>query len=202
MKLYHYAAQQFETLKTLEKQGKVTQEARQKDLESSKRFRELFGTTLPGGYFQHISFFFEKIPLDIAKYFPKDHPVWKKGNTLFEYEVESTSLKPFGYEIVEFPEKRALYLDESVSDEDYHKAMRKLYSETRYVGFGNSEMEPVCHAKGLTGILTDSYKQLSETPGFAESGNRHKYAPLVTHVMIYPDGGEIKPSSVKKIKLT
>lgn len=202
MKLYHYAAQQFESLKTLEKQGKVTQEARQKALEASRRFKELFGVTSPGYYFQHISFFFEKIPLDIAKYFPKDHPVWKKGNTLFEYEVESKSLKSFDYEIVEFPEKRALYLDESVSDEDYHKAMRELYAKTPYVGFGNTEMESVCHAKGLTGILADSYKQLSEIPGFAESDNRYKYAPLVTHVMIYPNGGAVKLSSVKKIKLT
>lgn len=201
MKLYHYASQTYMTLKTLEAQGRVTPEDREKALVSAKNFKTTMGAIKPGAYYQHISFFFEPIPLDIPKYFPKDHPVWFKGNALVEHVVETSSIKPFGYEVVEFPEKRELYLDDSVSTEEYHEAMRGIYKASKYIGFGESELSQVAEEKKLVGILEDSFLKLSQSPGFKTGDSRHKYAPLVTHVMLYPEGGTVKPVSVKKIRL-
>ena len=127
-------------------------------MEHSREFKKLFHVTKPGYYFQHISFFFEKIPYDIPKFFPKDHPVWTKGNVLYEYEIETKDIPPFGYEIVEFPEKRSLYLDDNVSTEQYYKEMAKLYASTRYIGFGETELSEVIKTKKLTGILEDSFR--------------------------------------------
>lgn len=55
MKLYHYSKELFDQLKTLEQQGVVSKADKDKGYKHAQTYNRV------GAYFEHISFFFEKI---------------------------------------------------------------------------------------------------------------------------------------------
>lgn len=188
MLLYHYSVNRYAKLKTLAAQGKVSKEEREK-AEKSHSAR-------PGYYFDHVSFFFDPVPLKtISQYFPKDHPAWKSGNSLFQYVVDSSRIGAFQFEVVESPEKTKIYYDDSIDLETYHRLLAEILSENGYVGSGNDALEKACRKFIRT---TDRYfKTIPRRPNYDEI--KYKYAATVPHLMLYPESGEISYLSVKKV---
>jgi len=190
--LYHYASSLYPTLQTRQKQGLITAA----DLSIEKEIAKKIGK--PGAYSEHISFFFEKIPLDIlGSIFGKDHHVWFSGNVLFEYRVDANSLSDFKYEIVESPQAMELYYDDSIQGKHYVQAYNRIMRDKGYRGQGASELlKAVAPLKVLTRL---KYQQITTRPNWGDI--RKKYAATVPHVLIYPNGGEIKYTSVQKTKV-
>lgn len=199
MLLYHYSKDKFSSLKTVEKQRKIKPIEIQKAHEDFLDFEKKYGIQRPGYYYEHISFFFEKIPLDIYKYFPKDHSVWVKGNKLYEYTIDSKSIKHFGYELVESPEKIKLYYNDDITLDEYFKRMGMLYERERYIGKDNDMFEKVVKYNKLAEVQNTYFTLLKDRPNYNEI--KYKYAATVPHVMLYPVLGEIKPIEIKQIIL-
>lgn len=199
MLLYHYSKDRFSILKTLEKQRKIKSDEVHKAHEDFLDFEKKYGIQRPGYYYEHISFFFEKIPLNLYKYFPKDHSVWVKGNSLYEYTVDSKSIKHFGYELVETPEKIKLYYNNDITLDEYFKRMGMLYERERYIGKDNDMFEKVVKYNKLAEVQNNYFILLKDRPNYNEI--KDKYAATVPHVMIYPVLGEIKPVEIKQIIL-
>lgn len=193
MKLYHYANSRFNDLRTLEKQRAITDEEKQKALDYALKENK------PGFYYEHVSFFFEPIPLDkLSGIFPKDHAVWFSGNEIFQYAVESKHIGDFKYEIVEFPEKTELYYDDDLSISDYHLKLKEAIEANHYIGHNQNEFEKA--ARHLVGQTERYFLGIKKRPNYDEI--KYKYAATVPHVMLYPDKGIIKYDdiSLEKIK--
>jgi len=197
MFLYHYANNKFNTLLTKEKQNLVIPEERKKEEKAYMAHYKLFKYKKPGYYFEHISFFFEPICLDIiAEIFPSDHSVWFSGNELYQYTVDTAKIGHFSYEIVEFPEKSTIYYDNTINDKEYHKLYKDIVIKNNYVG-KNFEIEKA--SKHLIGLTRTYFEQFKNRPNYEE--HKYKYAATVPHVMLYPYLGKIKPESVTKVQV-
>lgn len=188
MLLYHYSADRYSSLKTVEKQGKVTPEDR--------KVPENIWYERPGRYFEHISFFFDPVPLEsIASYFPKDHRVWHSGQKLFQYLIDTRKIGDFKFEVVEFPEKTKLYYDESLTIEAYYKAVLLEMDKNGYMGQGSEALDTACMK--FTRTTKEHFKKIPSRPNYSEI--KYKYAATVPHVMVYPETGEIDYISIRNV---
>lgn len=192
MKLYHYAKDKFDILKTKERQGPISEKEHREAIERQKDR----GNVAPGYYYQHISFFFEPIPFGISKYYPKDHNVWKSGNTVIEHVVDVSLIKKFDFMIVETPEITKAYHDTTVSDAQY----KEIYIEvikTKYIGRGASSL--YLTASPFIGKLEKYMKEAKVSNDGTPAA--YKYAAGVPHVMLYPSTGFVEVESTRKIVL-
>lgn len=192
MRLYHYATQRFNMLKTLEQQRQITEEEK-----AAAQQAEKWGVHV-GAYYQHVSFLLEPAPLDIiGNVFPIDHPVWKHRNTLFEYVVDSRHVEPFAYSLVEAPEKTEIYYDDTLDTEAYYRRYRELIKKHGWNGKGSAALEKA--AKPYLGKTRDLYLAVLDRPNYEDL--KYKYAATVPHVMLYPETGLIQYESVRKVKV-
>lgn len=199
MLLYHYSKEKHSTLLTLEKQGYVSQDDRKEEEKALIEDHKRFGYLRPGYYFEHISFFFEPPPLDLmSTIFPNDHPVWYKGNPLYEHVIDTDDLKSFQYEVVEFPEKTDAYYDSQVTDKEYYRILKEAVINQHYVGKSALELDRIGQ-RFTNGVTHDYFKRIKIRINYDKI--MHKYAATVPHVMIYPSLGSIKVKSVSKVKV-
>lgn len=184
MKLYHYSKNEFDSIKTLEQQEK----------DGDREVTIVDG--VKQDYKKHISFFFEKAPLDIlGKIFGKEHSAWYPGSELFEYCVDSSMLGKFSFHLVESPEKTKLYYDSSLTDKQYCQKLLQVERERGYIGRGEKYMEEAITP--LLGGTREAFKQLPQRPNWKEIKN--KYAATVPHLMVYPDSGIVRYESKHKV---
>lgn len=190
MNLYHYAAQRFDVLKTRREQGVLTKQQIAEAETHAKAYDRI------GAYCDHISFFFERVPLDIqGGVYGKDHPVWFPGNKLFEYELPLVGLPDFSYEVVETPKKTELYYDESLTIPAYKNKLRLLNQKEGYQGSGYKEL--IKALRPLEGSTRECIAKANSYPNWDEI--KDKYAANVPHVMIYPKGGKIYFAKVREV---
>lgn len=200
MLFYHYSTQKHSTLKTLLKQGKVKLDEKKKEEEIALKHKTLFGIFRPGYYYEHISFFIDPIPENIASYFPKGHDVWFKGNNLYQHVIEiDINSSPFYYEVVEFPERINLYYDDTVDDKLFFSKVGKMLKNEGYIGKGYIELNKVLHEKNLLNKTSEYYQLLPNRPNYDKICN--KYAATVPHLMLYPLLGYFKVKEVELITL-
>lgn len=196
MLLYHYSKEKYSLLKTLEKQGKVTSEERKKEEELYVKKCKTYKYLVPGYYYEHISFFFERPPIEqMSSFFGNSHDVWFNGNILYEHIIDSSKIGTFYYELVESPEKTKIYYNDTLSDKDYFNQLGKIMNDNMYIGKNNKNLELVCEK--LKGTTLEYLKLLSSRPNFDEI--KVKYAATIPHVMLYPILGQIKPINVNKV---
>lgn len=199
MLLYHYSKNHFSVLKTLAKQRKISQQEQEEAIKTNLDFQKKYGIDRPGYYYEHISFFFSPIPLDISQYYPKDHQVWVKGNSLYEYTVELKDSEKIGYEVVEFPEKMKLFDDETLSLDEYFKQMSLLYKNNKYIGNTVKDLTQIVKDKDLISNQSKYLKLVKGRKDYLDIC--HKYAATISHVMLYPILGEIAIKDSKLILL-
>lgn len=197
VKLYHYSASRHEVLKTREKSSShIDKEKLEKAKESMEEHRD------PGTYFQHISFFFEPVPLDlVGKIFGKDHHFWFPGHEIYEHIVDVDHLPKFKYRIVESPIAVEMFYATDwgdLDDSDALKYFRELAEKQKAhgeIGSNPSTFKATAHA--LVGSVRKAYEELPKRPNWEELKN--KYAATVPHVMLYPTGGEVKVDEIKQV---
>lgn len=197
MNLYHYSKQKHSVLLTLEKQGLINPEDRKRAHEQYVKECKLYKSLRPGYYYEHISVFYERPPLNkISACFDNRHKFWVKNDVVYEHVINSQDIGNFVYEIVESPDKTRLYYD-SISDKEYYKKLQTCISEKQLVGRNNESLEK---ALGEMSGLTEIYFELIKTRSNFEE-LLSKYAATVPHVMLYPMLGKIIPYKINKVVL-
>ena len=195
MNLYHYAAKQFDSIKSKRAQGTTTPEEIKQAEASARRI------LMPGAtYVDSISFFFGPIPSEIlGQLYGKDHPVWVNGRKLYEYEVRLEALPPkLLYEVVE-SEREMAALDKFVKDhnwtEDDPVLLKKWFAfilseKIKWGEYGNDTTKLCLQVKKNQGSITHNFLKASQREDFKD--NFSKYAASVPHLMVYPESGEIQ----------
>lgn len=199
MKLYHYSKDKYPVLKTKRLQGSLTKE------EIKRAGANLSSTAFGKSYVDHISFFFDPVPLILLpKIFKGQSKVWFKGNHLVEYTVETEHFeKNIHYQVVESPED--INARDEVDDYKWDKepGYSKRYFERRNQRkidtheVGNSLEELNKQIQLYQGRTEEFYLKASKRSDFDE--NILKYAANVPHLMIYPSSGIIKYESSRNV---
>lgn len=166
MKLYHYSAQPLKTLLTLSHQGKTSPEL-------DEEMTEHLGFK----YTDHISFFMEPIPKEtIHLSFPKDHPVWFEGNTIYEHTIDLLQFSKNPFCVVETP------ITSTVRERTPDWVSDKIY-------FMIQDVVGLIELRSGTGYL-DLRKAIRKYRGATERAfsklrtDSHQYAPNVPHIMM------------------
>jgi len=198
MKLYHYAAQKHEVLKTVEVRSKISKTKQADAFEDMKIHKD------PGTYLQHISFFLESVPLDVVgRVFGKDHPFWYPGHDIFEHVVSLDRMSDFKYRIVESPLANKMFYDtdwDELDDNDKLVFFRKLAEAQKAAGeIGKGASQFHNAAIKLIGSTRRAFEELPKQPNWDEI--KKQYAATVPHVMLYPEGGEVKVDEIHEVKI-
>lgn len=195
MKLYHYSADQYNTLLTKRKAGNASAE------EIAKAEKEARRILMPGAsYVDHISFFFEPIPAEIlGKLYGKNHPVWVDGRELYEYEVDPLKLpERVLYEVVESArevEELDRFSKEHNWVEDDPALLKKWFThilaqKVKWGEYGNDKSKLLLQIKKHQGRLASDFLSAVQREDF--KNNFTKYAASVPHLMLYPPTGEVQ----------
>ena len=195
-KLYHYSDKKFDVIKTRSEQHN-------KDKEPVSDTNKIKSKVLGfGSYDSHISFFLEKIPLDIlgSIYKDVDHDVWYTGSKLYEYEVNVDDIGSFKYDLVETPLEIKMMYNKSYDKLSMEKYIELVYDKKFKLGLcGTDKNTFIKKVNELKGTAATQYKKLPSRPNWNEI--QTLYAPTVPHVMLYPKGGIVKYQSVKQVEI-
>ncbi len=195
MLLYHYNTASLPVLKTKALQGIVSK----KEMADAMKSTKIRGGVAP--YFNHISFFFDPLPRDIASIIGNGHEVWYKGNVLYEHVVEVKDLEPFQYVLMETPGhfKEAEQFDWDVNDPaiyaTYHRHLNDRRRQVGEIGTGKRELE-----KAIKPYLGKTREAYMNRPA-QDNEDFQKYAAHVPHLMIYPEKGYVKVKSQTPVTL-
>jgi len=191
--LYHYSAEKHNVLKTVEKQNKLTNE------EKAKWDKIAHDSNRAGAYYQHISFFFEPIPIDIiSNVFNNEHPVWRSGNVLYEHQVKISDLGEFAFELVESPEVTELFYNpkyDKYVDKRWYELVHHTLETNKYIG--NTSEELIVAINKNKGKVRESYLLLPTRLNFQDI--KDKYAATVPHLMVYSESGEVRVDKINRI---
>ena len=196
LNLYHYSIECYDRLLTRTQQGIVLSEAEQQRAE--REMKRYFQTGL---YNDSISFFFEPVPLDIlGALYGKDHPVWKPGQSLFEYMVPIDSLPKGPYRFAETPVCQQYLYDEAYSKLPDHVWFEERYLAQKKLGeVGTDHRVLKQKAYSYQGKTRDFFIRATQRPEFDDY--RLKYAANVPHLMLYPEGGIVDYATVQKVRV-
>lgn len=202
-KLYHYSLKKFPHLLTLEEQWKSGISLNKKDsiMSFNKNYQQKYG--IP--YYQHISFLFDPLPIDIIKKSFKDsNNELYRSNSCYEYIIDVDQLKNMYYfMVVENPINNFFY---NYLWPDFNfPGKYELYFKT------NSLLNKIVGNKGDTfnslklaisrykGKTKSGFKYLVNHKEFEDIKKDGKYAPFVPYLMAFIKPGIVNYSSVKKI---
>ncbi len=196
MKIYHYSKELYTSLEVGLKRLQLSRfEITKARLQAAKYFN-------PGAYFDHISFFFDPVPLNIiGDLFRGENDFWKNGNEIIEYTIDVDSLdKNITYFVAESPSQvKTLDAIEWVDTDEFLIAYLEKQSiasiacgETGHTLTGLKEQ-----IKRYKGTTTKYYKEAIKRNDFKE--NITKYAANVPHLMLYPSSGNIEIASHRSV---
>ena len=192
MRLYHYSKKHYSVLKTRRQQGVGGPE----------------GVSVGEGYLDHISFFFDPVPLELLPdiFDRTRHPVWFKGNELYEHQISVASLdEKVLYQVVESARRTAL-LDKFSEENDWTKddpTVRKKWDmlinrmQSQWGEIGDTRAGLIKQIKQLHGSTKAGFMIAKSRADFADGYT--KYAANVPHVMLYPASGEIQVVSSQRV---
>lgn len=204
MKLYHYSTELYDQLKSKRVSGTMTPQ----DLKWDKMlpYHPLLRDV---SYNDSISFFFDPIPSDIMDLlYGGKHPVWFKGNKLYQYEVELDMLpQKILYQIVE-SDRSMTALD--TFEHDYKVKEWNAELLTKWFNHINAEKIRWCElAKDLDKLKSQVFRFQNTTRDFFIKASKRKdfkdnfmkYAAAVPHVMCYPETGIVTYEVVRQITI-
>jgi hypothetical protein len=186
VKLYHYSKSFYDQLKTLNAQSQKVK------TDEVKNHFEIYG--------DHISFLFERAPLDIIGkiYKGTSNTLWVPGSIIYEYQVSAKLIDFNKYDIVESPTQTDLFYNpkyDNLSDFDWHALMDNEKKNLRESGHNKRTFLLI--AKRYTGLTRNYYALLPTRPNW--DNLKLKYAPTVPHVMLYPKSGIIEYESYRNV---
>ena len=197
-KLYHYAASEFTELQTPRYRGTTDP----KKIKIGEEKAKLYG--LAGAYCDHLSFFFDPIPLDLlGKLFGEGHPVWYSGSKLYQHVISLDDLGDCPYEVVEtVTQNRVADQFDWSKEENRDKNILEFYKRQNRAKKLNGEIgydkktlhEQISKFRGGT---RDAYIAASKSADFQDSFMQ--YAAGVPHLMAYPLSGKVAVLEVSKV---
>lgn len=201
LKIYHYSAaagqEPFKDLQTKALSQKLSPNTLKEEREVAKEFHKV------GAYCDHISFFFDPVPLDIiGELFGPWHHTWKPGNELYQYTVDVSTIADCPFEAVETPAalellEKTVWRDDEEFKIDFFKRRLELQESLGEVGYTNAALRKVIlRFKGST---REAYLKARKRGDWEE--NKTKYAASVPHLMIYPLNGIIRYEQVDVVKV-
>lgn len=153
-------------------------------------------------YSNHISCFFDPLPIDliITANYPDSHIY--KSNAIYEHVIDIRHLDDnVKFHIKETPMDNFLLRFWGVIDD-------KLYFRSKYMIsslLGNKGLDKsglVKVVKKFKGTTRKAFEDLLNSYEFNSDENyRYMYAPRVAHAMIYPPSGYVTPIKIIKINL-
>jgi hypothetical protein len=181
MHVYHYSLKKYDQILTRDLQGVVSKKEKKKnELVAKYRSSDIV-------YHESVSFFIEKPPLDIIDtIFPKDHPIWKKGNILFEHVVDIKDISLYKWMISEH-KIHMLFVDTLpwYDNDVYKKTFFKSLSIARSL-FNESGDDTDSLVKALKkipkGTIRSAYLKLKDRDDYDDI--KYKYAGSVPHLII------------------
>lgn len=199
-KLYHYSASEYSEILTPRERGTTDP----KKIKLAEERAKLLG--LVGPYCDHISFFFDPIPLDLlGKLFGKDHSVWFSGNKLYQHVISLDGLGDCPYEVVETPTQNRVAdeFDWSKEDErernliEFCKRQNRAKIRNGEIGYDRKALhEQISKYRGGT---RDAYIAVSKNADFQDGF--YQYAAGVPHLMAYPPSGKVSVLEVKQVTI-
>lgn len=212
--LYHYSTVLFDEIESLAKQKNISKKQLEKDYKE-----EVIEYCNPNVYSKNISLFIDPIPVKtIASIFNHKHKVWISGKEFYQYTVDYNDIpEDIEYNVVETPLQNKM-LDDTVYDwpkdpdskefDSYLKQFKckklQMMKRNGEVGTGRDNLFKVIspYRGQIESYYRDASKLISnQVDPDAKKSLYEKYAQSVPHIMIYPESGEIKYSSVKKVKI-
>jgi len=155
-----------------------------------------------GSYYDHVSFFFEPLPLEkMGDHFGNFHDFWFNGHLVYEHVVDLRNLpKDMRYDIVETPVVMKWWEENGYSADDTPKAerlrvfaaMRKFKESIGEIGYDAKQLERA--SRQYNRGVFDYYKK-QKASRFWDEG-KTTYAAGVPHVMVYSEIGRFPVSSV------
>jgi len=192
--IYHYSTQKIKNISTLRSRGAFTQEEDDSFKYLAKKHY------MPNTYLDHISFFFEQLPLKQMPDFFDNHPFWMKGQKVYEYKIPVSEFDKCPYVVVETAIDILLY--DNINDWFFNHFKgsyfytKSLISKLFHQGTGVKSL--TSKIKRFKGVTLDSYIKVSKNKHYRQS---KKYASRVPHFMAYPPSGIINYESFKLCKI-
>lgn len=188
--IYHYSTKKIKNISTLRTRNRFTPE---EDISFNYLAKKHY---MPNSYLDHISFFFEPLPLKQMPDFFDNHPFWAKGQKVYEYKIPLDEFLNCPYVIVETAIDTMLY--DNINDWVFNHFKgtyfytKGLISKLFHQGIGIKSLS--CKIKRFKGITLKSYISVSQNEHYRKS---EKYASRVPHIMAYPPSGFVNYESFK-----
>ena len=207
LQLYHYSTKpHFDFIKSRRAQGIVP--SREDAAYQEKRCRQ---TRLPGIYDKQISFFIDKVPRDIPKFFGHRHKFWKTGETIYEHTVVINETLDendpddlvTGYALVEAPYVVELIyatdFDNERAASAYFERAHTLQMQHRDIGWGYPSLKDC--VQRWKGKCNPYFEKLLTLPDF-EANILPRYAATVPHLLLWVPSGMLPVYQTREIKLS
>ena len=211
MKLYHYSSTLYPVLLTRRRaapmvrsepgttsgNGLLTEAQYQESLRNAEQYSDL------GSYYDHVSFFFEPLPLEkMGKHFGNFHDFWFDGHLVYEHIVNLNDVpRDMRFDIVETPTLDPWWEQNGFKDNApkaerlrVFAALRKAKEQIGEIGYNAKDLERM--AKQFDHGVFDYYLKQKASKLWEEG--KTKYAAGVPHVMIYSDIGRFPVSKVNQ----
>jgi hypothetical protein len=201
MYLYHYSTKKVDViLSRLAQHKKKINVLSKKELRDEELAKEFRGGVVMD--IEQISFFFEKIPLDVLRSasFDRKHKAYQKGKKLYVYKVKIENLPSLYWEEVETAFdvwfRTWFWLEDNVVKRVYFSVRRIIKFFLYQDGVGIRRIASL--AKIYKGTYRGYFKKWINSKSF--EGEKHMYAATVPHILIAPrDGAGIVPEQVTEI---
>lgn len=196
MKLYHYSKEMYESLKTRRLTGNLTPHEIEQEEKAVAEY------SLTGPHIDHISFFFDPVPLDIlGKLFKGKNKFWITNATVIEYVIDTSDLEhDILFDVVESPSATKMIDDTEWIDTPEFLKKFKAGKAIAKRGWGEIGIGVDLLKKQIAlhvGNTRNAYITASLRNDFDE--NIEKYAANVPHVMLYPKSGKIEYQKTRKV---
>lgn len=159
-------------------------------------------------YKNHLSFFLDPLPLDMARLHEGRSEVWKSGDKWFEHKIILPANLVFAYHLVNTP-VQLLTMDTTFSSYDFdkHREVEAYWANIYSVSEKEGAYSKESNAEGLWSayernkgtLLTAIELQVNGTHALPWQPRQH--ASRLPHLMLYPVGGVVEVSEVRQIKL-
>lgn len=194
--IYHYSDKPLKQIETRMYRGEYTEEGLNKAVKNAEKL------SLPGNYFEHISFMLGELPLDVAKMFKGQHQFYQSGSVFYKHKVRLVELKKTPWELVSSPEEVRTHRtsdvnwDDPIAKEQYNKLIHDLMVHQGYIGKGVDKL--IKHIQRFSPKIRDYYIEWANSDDFKKLT---QYSGGVPHIMAYPPSGRVRVTSVEKITL-
>lgn len=199
--IYHYSNKLFDTILTKEQQSKAGINSLSKEVINKEDDRARFRSSKYPRY-NETSFMIDELPFDVIlnSRFDPNHTVYKKGATIYCYEINVLNLPQMHWRLTESPTDtfiRHFWIE----NEFYKRIFFKMKNWLKIIeGNENEDLSKLIKTvRKYKGSYNRYFKRWVNSKSFINESNM--YAATIPHIQLYPVDGIIEFEKVTKINL-